>query len=101
VSHGSDAELQQFVGKSATLSGQFELAGKVGPYISRRDEPVYLVPHGTFGWGPEYERMQGKTVSITGILHFQHFERVSTNAMIDRPEDYFYFDAETAKIKLE
>jgi hypothetical protein len=101
VTHSSDAELQRLVGQSVTLSGQFELYGKVGPYIRRRGEPVYLVPHGSFSWGSDYERVQGKVVSITGTLHFRHFERVAINAMMDQPSDYFYLDAETAKIRLE
>ena len=45
--------------------------------------------------------MQGKVVSITGILRFRHFDRVKTDTLVDQPADYFYFDAETAKIRLE
>jgi hypothetical protein len=96
-----DSELQRLVGQTATFSGKFELAGKVGPYIHRTGEPVYLVPHGSFSWGSEYEKMQGKVVSITGILRFRHFDRVKTDTLVDQPADYFYFDAETAKIRLE
>jgi len=97
----SDSELQHLVGQSVTLHGQFELAGKVGPYIQRSGEPVYLVPHGSFSWGSDYERMQGKVVSITGVLRFRHFEHATTNDMVDQPSDYFYLDAETAKVRLE
>ena len=97
----SDAELQRLIGQNVTLSGQFEMAGVVGPYIHRQGEPVYLVPHGSFSWGSDYERMQGKVVTIAGTLHFRHFERVATNAMMNQPFDYFYLDAETAKIRLE
>ena len=98
---GSDPELQRLVGQTATLRGQFELAGKVGPYIHRSGEPVYLVPHGSFSWGSDYERMQGKVVSITGTLRFQHFECATTDERVAQPFDYFYFDAETAKIRLQ
>jgi hypothetical protein len=93
-----DPELQRLVGQTATLRGKLELGGKVGPYIDRTGEPVYLVPQGSFGWSSEY---QGKVVSITGILHFRHFDRIKTNEFFDRPADYFYFDAETAKIRPE
>ena len=101
VVRSPDTELQRLVGQSVTLSGQFELAGKVGPYIHRQGEPVYLVSHGSFTWGPDYERMQGKVVSITGTLHFQHSERGTGGDMVQRPPDYFYLDAETAKFRLE
>jgi hypothetical protein len=97
----SDSELQRLVDHTVTLRGQFELAGKVGPYIHRTGEPVYLVPHGSFRWGSEYQQMQGKLVSITGILRFRHFERIKTDEIDDRPADYFYFDLETAKVRLE
>jgi hypothetical protein len=97
----SDLELQRLVDQTVTLRGQFELAGKVGPYIHHAGEPVYLVPHGSFSWSSEYEQMEGKVVSITGVLHFQHFDHVKTDTLVDQPTDYFYFDAETAKIKLE
>jgi hypothetical protein len=105
-SHGpatrsSDSDLQRQIGQSVTLSGQFELAGKVGPYIRHNGEPVYLVPHGSFTWGPDYQRMQGKVVSVAGILHFQHFERSTTSDSVAQPLDYFYFDAETAQVRLE
>jgi hypothetical protein len=97
----SDAELQRLVGQSVTLHGRFELAGKVGPYIQRAGEPVYLVPHGSFSWGSDYERMQGKLVSVTGTLRFQHSERAKLSDAVAEPPDYFYLDAETAKIRLE
>jgi hypothetical protein len=97
----SDSKLQRLVEQDVTLRGQFELAGKIGPYIHRTGEPVYLVPHGSFSWGSDYERMQGKVVSISGILHFRHFEQVTTSDSVAQPSDYFYFDAETAKVRLE
>jgi len=84
-----------------TLQGKFSLSGKVGPYIETRSTPVYLVAHGPFSWGSNYERMQGKIVRITGKLHFQHFEPITTGEAVDRPVDYFYFDAETAKIRVK
>ena len=96
----TDPELQRLVGQTVTLRGQFELAGKVGPYIHRSGGPVYLVPHGSFSWGPDYDRLQGKVVSITGILRFRHFEHIKTDEPVSQPLDYFYFDAEAAKIRL-
>lgn len=97
----SNPELSRLVGQTVTLRGKFEIAGKVGPYIQRIGEPVYLVPPALFGWGPDYDDMQGKVVSITGTLHFKDFERVAVNEMVAQPSDYFYFDAKTAKVRLE
>src|SRR5689334_15190017 len=72
----SEPDLQHSIGQRVTLRGRFELAGKIGPYIHRTGEPVYLVPAKLpFSWGSEYQRMQGKIVNITGTLHFRHFER--------------------------
>ena len=96
-----DEDLRPLVGKTLTLDGGFWLNGKVGPYIERHSTLVYLVPHSPFSWGSDYEHMQGKVVKITGTLHFQHFERVPTGESTNRPADYYYFDAETAKIRLK
>ena len=96
-----DPELKSFIGKTVTLHGQLELADKVGPDIQRAGEPVYLVPHGSFSWGSNYERMQGKAVSISGVLHFQHCERGKVPDSVQQPPDYFYFDAKTAEVRLE
>jgi hypothetical protein len=96
-----DPGLQRLVGQTVTLRGRFELAGKVGPYIDRSGRPVYLVPHGSFSWGSAYEQMQGKVVSITGTLRFRQFEHVATDGASAQAFDYFYFDAETARIKIE
>jgi hypothetical protein len=101
VARSSDSELQRLVGQTVTLRGQFELAGKVGPYIHRSGEPVYLVPQGSFSWGSDYERMQGKVVSIAGVLRFRHFKHTATSDTVAQPSDYFYLDAETAKIRLD
>jgi hypothetical protein len=94
-------ELQSLVGQTVTLRGQFELAGKVGPYIHYGEQPVYLVPTLSSGLGPDYARMQGKVVNVTGVLHFYHATPVATNDSIARPVDYFYFDAGTAKVSGE
>jgi hypothetical protein len=97
VARSSDTELERLVGQNVTLSGQFELGGVVDPYINCNGEQVYLVPQGSFTWGSEYERMQGKVVSISGVLHFRHYEHSEEQ----HPPDYFYFDLETAKVELK
>lgn len=97
VARSSDTELEGLVGQHVTLSGQFELAGIVGPYIKYNGKQVYLEPQGSFRWGSDYERMQGKVVTINGVLHFRHFEPSD----VQHPPDHFYFDAENAKVELK
>jgi hypothetical protein len=97
----SDPELKHLVGQTVELRGQFSLRGKVAPYVQVSGEPVYLMPHGSFSWGSDYERMEGKIVSVSGVLHFQHFEHGKVDDSVAQPHDYFYFDAETAKVRLE
>jgi hypothetical protein len=101
VADNPAADLERSVGQDVTLSGKFELVGKVGPYIYCSGQPVYLVPQGSYTWGSQYDSMEGKDVSISGVLHYRHFERARTSDAIEQPVDYFYFDAETAKVALK
>ena len=101
VADSSAPDLQGSVGQNVTLSGKFELVGKVGPYIYCNGQPVYLVPQGSYNWGSQYDSMVGKDVSFTGVLHFHHFEHARTGDAVEQPLDYFYFDAETAKVELK
>jgi hypothetical protein len=104
-SQTSDSELQRFVGQKVTLHGPFELYGKIAPYILYRNhEQVYLDPSGSgsFTWGPEYDAFQGRIVSVTGILKIRHskHKHVPRNETWQEVSDYYYFDAEKAKITL-
>jgi hypothetical protein len=100
-SPASESQLMAQVGKKVTLSGKFSLYGKMA-YIDREPEPVYLLPGDSFGWSPEYRRMEGKTVNITGTLRLIHFENPNlTNQSavpIQVPPDRFFFDASTANV---
>jgi hypothetical protein len=100
VAGGSETDLQSQVGQNVTLSGKFELYGKIGPFIYYNGQPVYLVPQGSYKWGPEYDRMEGQVVNVSGVLNFRHFPRTSMST-VEQPVDYFYFDAETAKVELK
>jgi hypothetical protein len=101
VAGGSQTDLPRLVGQDVTLSGKFELYGKAGPFIYCNGQPVYVMPQGSFTWGSQYDAMEGKDVSISGVLHFRHFERVMTGDAVQQPLDYYYFDAETAKVSLK
>ena len=54
------SELRRKVAQKIKLSGKFNLDGKFGPYISYAGEQIYLVPHGSFSWGAEYEAHAGQ-----------------------------------------
>jgi hypothetical protein len=101
VADSSATDLERMVGQNVTLSGKFELTGKEGPFIYCNGQPVYLVPQGSYKWGSEYDQLEGKDVSVSGVLQFRHFERARTSDAIEQPVDYFYFDAETAKVGLK
>ncbi len=95
-----DTNPHAYVGKAVTLHGKFVAPGKPGPYVQTLAAPVYLVPSGSPSCSSNYERFQDKSVSVRGRLHFRHFEPVAAGDAVDRPSDYFYLDAETAKIKV-
>ena len=90
-----------YIGQTVTLHGEFKMEGKPGPYIQTLGAPVYLLPHGSFSWGSDYQRLEDKTVSVTGTLHFRHFEPAATANAVSQPPDYFFVDAETAKIRVK
>ncbi len=96
-----DPELHRLIGQKVTLQGIFNLRGKIDPYIRRDGEPVYLQPKGSYSWGAKYGRMQDKRVTVSGILKFRHFDNAGTNEMIQQPGDYYYFELERARIKLD
>jgi len=91
--------LLRHVDQKVTIRGQFSLRGKIGPYILAQSGPIYLVPQGNFTWGDAHARMEGRDVSVTGILRFRHYpdDGISSEA---RPHDHFYFEAEKATIEL-
>jgi|GEM_PF-5656594 len=92
------------IGHNITMSGKFALNGKLGPYILCDEVVFYLLPKNgsSFGWGPEYAKMDGKNVRISGTLHFvQYSDFGGGNKFADKPYDHFYFEAETAKVALE
>ena len=91
---------QHATGRIVTLRGRLELAGKFGPFIHWKGDPIYLVSQSSFHLGAKYQRMQGKTVSITGTLRFRYFGPLPDDGLSSRPADYFYFDAETAKVSV-
>jgi hypothetical protein len=79
-----------------TMRGKFSLRGLVGPFIRIGSQTIYLKPKGSYSWGKEYERMEGREVSVTGTLEFEHFPPSS----LQHPPDHFYFQAEAARIEL-
>ena len=98
------------IGKQITIRGKL-LLGKIGWYIHlENQQDVYLVPGGSPAWA-SYAEMHGKLVTATGILRFfqcpknpltDEEGRVinKEGRVIDRCSDYFYFEAETAQVRL-
>jgi len=93
-------DLRGRIGQEVTLRGTFSLRGKIGPFVLVSGNPVYLVAAGSFSWQP-YSRLEGKIVSVTGVLHFfkAPVEPDPPGPIAARPPDYFYFEAASAVVK--
>ncbi|HVS81060.1 MAG TPA: hypothetical protein VHE60_04940 [Pyrinomonadaceae bacterium] len=101
LTSASDNDLQQHLGESVTMRGQFSLRGKLGPFILVGGRPIYLIPHGSFSWGEPYASMEGRNVRVTGTLRFARYPPPPPQALPEgRAPDHFYFEAETAKVEL-
>jgi hypothetical protein len=92
----SETEWHENVGKTVTIQGKFVSWGLVGPLIQVGDRTFNLEPKGSYNFGKEYQRMEGKEIRITGVWGFRHFEPSSGQ----HPYDYFYVEVETAKVEL-
>jgi len=101
LTNASDAELQQHVGELVTMRGKFSLRGKIAPFILVAGRPIYIKPSGSFSWGKDYAKMEGRGVRVMGTLRFAHYPAPPPEALpVGRAQDHFYFEAETAKIEL-
>jgi hypothetical protein len=96
LTNASETELHRYVGKMVTARGKFSLRGIVAPYIQLSSANIYIRPIGSYSWGMEYDRMEGRDVRVIGRLGFQHFQPSPEQ----HPPDYFYVEAETAKLGL-
>lgn len=98
----SDEVSHTLIGKQITIRGKFSLRGVVGPYVLLGNQQVvYLVPRGSFTWGKPYSEMEGKLVAATGTLRFFHLpDAEPADQARARPHDYYYFEAETAQLRL-
>jgi len=90
------------IGKQITIRGRFSLRGVIGPYVLLGNQQVvYFVPRGSFTWKKPYSEMEGKFVVATGTLRFSHSpDAEPVDEAKARPPDYFYFEAETAEVRL-
>ena len=100
---GSTAdEWQRHLGETVIMHGTFSLFGKTAPYITVRNEPIYIKPQGSFSWGNEYARLERREVRVTGTLRFVHHDQTPQGDVTQQREyDHYYFDAETSKIELD
>jgi hypothetical protein len=102
VTTASNEVLHTLIGKQVTIRGTFSLRGKFGAYVLLANrQVVYLVSRGSFTWGEPYSQMEGKLIAVTGTLNFYHSPnyRPAGRAVALAP-DYFYFDVETAQLRL-
>ena len=89
------------VGQPVTLRGIFSLRGKLGPFVMIGHKGVYLIAERSFSWGPAYERMEGKWVTLTGTLLFFKAPPVREGPIAEaRPPDHYYMEAESARVQL-
>lgn len=94
---------QALVGKQITIRGKFSLLGKVGAFVALDNgQLVYLEPtKGSFTWGKPYSEMQDKLVSATGTLRFYRDPPAkSAGWAVQRVPDHFYFEVESAQVRL-
>jgi hypothetical protein len=96
LTHLDENEWFEHRGKVVMVRGEFSMRGIVGPFIRINDGLIYITSDGNYSWGKEFARMEGKDVRVIGTLGFRHFEPSPGQ----HPPDYFYFQAETAKIVL-
>lgn len=95
-------DLKSLIGQQVTLSGKFSLHGKIGPFFLINGRPVYLVAKGSFSWGRPYSEMEGKVVTVSGILKFyQNKVKPVPEAVAAGIPEYFYFEAESATVRLQ
>jgi hypothetical protein len=90
-------KLHQYEGRLVEVRGKFSLYGVVGPFVIIPDGAIYIEPEGSFSWGDEYGRIEGRQTTVTGVLHFRRYKRSNEQ----HPPDHFYFWAETARVKLK
>jgi len=88
---------QALVGKRITIRGTFSLRCKV-PACIELDNHQVIYLNGSWG-GATYSEMDGKLVTVTGILRFYQSPAESTDTHVAQPPDHFYFE-ETAQVRL-
>ena len=94
--------MSTLIGQQVALRGKFSLRGKVGPFVLVNGGPVYLIAKDSFNYG-QHSKLEGKLVAVTGIILFYRPPTTSETApdsAVARLPDYFYFDAESAKVHL-
>ena len=64
------------------------------------DRQVYLIAGGSFSWGREYGRIEGKMVTISGMLRFFKAPPVREGPIAEaRAPDHYYMEAENARVE--
>ena len=68
LTNANDKELHENLGRTVTVRGKFSLYGVVGPFVALGERTIYLPAEGSYSWGKEYDRLEGRQISVTGTL---------------------------------
>jgi hypothetical protein len=93
----------EHVAADSNTTDSVSLRGKFGPYVLHGNQQIIsLIPTGaSFTWGEPYSEMEGKLVAATGALRFFHSpDTEPASRAVARAPDYFYFEAESAQLRL-
>lgn len=95
-----DQVSQALIGKQITIRGKLSLRCKLPVCILLDNhQVVYLMQSSTRE--QSYSEMEDKLVAVTGILRFYHDpDAASRPSDVARLPDCFYFEAETARVRL-
>jgi hypothetical protein len=95
-------KLPTLIGQSLTVTGEFKLFGKLGPYITTSGEEIYILPSSNAS--QRFELLDGRQVSAAGVLRYQHYEHPIAHQpaavpVPSPPQDHYYFSADTVRIE--
>jgi hypothetical protein len=94
--------LREHIGQKLTLHGRFSLLGKQAPFVLVGDEPVYLVADASFTWGGRYIGLEGREVTIAGVLKRFEPPRTATPIpdSVQQLPPYFFFEMRDTTISV-
>ena len=97
TTHVADSadNLQEMVGQKVTLQGEYELSGKLGPFVLTSIGQVYIL-----GARSLDGLFDGKTVTVKGVLRHRSGDVGSVPEGVTAMPDHYYCDHETAQLAI-